>query len=56
MSPRQTPAEPARPAMGLSFAFPMRLPENGTGAGGQSKTEPAKSPTGPAAPKRAEAS
>ena len=28
------------PAAGLSFAFPMRLPENGTGAG-----SPVKAPT-----------
>lgn len=39
MSPR--PSQAVRPALrpvppqGLSFAFPLRLPESGTGAGGE---------------------
>lgn len=37
MSPRPSqkdrPDQPHTPAQGLSFAFPLRLPENGTGAG-----------------------
>ncbi len=37
MSPRKSDQSQPKPAAGLSFAFPMRLPENGTGAGGSSK-------------------
>ena len=42
MSPRKPGHDHPKPTEGLSFAFPMRLPENGTGAGGSSKA-PSKS-------------
>ncbi len=37
MSQRKAPRSHPAPASGLSFAFPMRLPDNGTGAGGHPK-------------------
>ena len=39
MSPRKTDHSHPKPAAGLSFAFPMRLPDNGTGAGGSCKPD-----------------
>lgn len=37
MSPRKSDQSQPKPAAGLSFAFPMRLPECGTGAGSSTK-------------------
>lgn len=51
MSPR--PSQAVRPALrpvppqGLSFAFPLRLPESGTGAGGEKAADRAKAATSP---------
>lgn len=47
MSPRKETNPKPDSRVGLSFAFPMRLPESGTGVGGDKPADRAKPPSKP---------